>query len=266
MSVRTLSRRRSGRSSSSAVGSGSSRHGSEQARVVGVERDGERARRRRSRGRSSGLPLAVERERRRVDALGQAAESLPLGVEQPGAVGGVDTCESARLSRYPSSPSLETTTHARQVPAHRTPRPMRRFDADTTSERRIGRTASVGRSRLPCRRCTSRRGRRRSAWPGGGTQPGRRRRWRPRPSTPSAPRAWSARPYENDSCHGCGPSLFIASRCAVASSSLWPPERNTMPGTAAGTRRGSTATVASATSSTDACCRARRSPGAPCWA
>src|SRR5581483_9665752 len=38
----------------------------------------------------------------------------------------------------------------------------------------------------------------------------------------------SARPYENVSFHGCGPSLFISSRCAVASSSDWPPERNAM--------------------------------------
>src|SRR2546429_4441642 len=46
--------------------------------------------------------------------------------------------------------------------------------------------------------------------------------------------ACSARPYENESCQGCGPLAFIALRCAVASSSDWPPERNTIPGTAAG--------------------------------
>ena len=34
--------------------------------------------------------------------------------------------------------------------------------------------------------------------------------------------------------------LFMASRCAVASSSDWPPERNAMPGTAAGTQALST--------------------------
>ena len=49
--------------------------------------------------------------------------------------------------------------------------------------------------------------------------------------------AWSARPKEKESCHGCGPRAFIAFRCTVASSSDWPPERKTIPGTAAGTCR-----------------------------
>jgi hypothetical protein len=43
------------------------------------------------------------------------------------------------------------------------------------------------------------------------------------------------------------PSSFIFERWAVASSSLWPPDRNTTPGTAAGTTRGSSRRVASAT-------------------
>src|SRR5436190_878124 len=47
--------------------------------------------------------------------------------------------------------------------------------------------------------------------------------------------ACSARPYENDRCHGCGPIAFIALRFAVASSSDCPPDRNTIPGTAPGT-------------------------------
>ena len=38
-------------------------------------------------------------------------------------------------------------------------------------------------------------------------------------------------------------SLFMASRLTLASSSLWPPLRNTMPGTAAGTVRCSARTV-----------------------
>ena len=50
-------------------------------------------------------------------------------------------------------------------------------------------------------------GRGRSAARGAGTRPGRRRRSRRRPSTPSSAAACSARPYENDSCHGCGPVL-----------------------------------------------------------
>ncbi len=47
--------------------------------------------------------------------------------------------------------------------------------------------------------------------------------------------------------------MFIAFKCAVASAALWPPERNTMPGTALGTARFRHLTVASATSSTPAC-------------
>ena len=44
----------------------------------------------------------------------------------------------------------------------------------------------------------------------------------------------------------------IASRCAVAFSSVWPPERNTTPGSAAGTVRLRTRSVRSATSATPA--------------
>ena len=44
-----------------------------------------------------------------------------------------------------------------------------------------------------------------------------------------------ARPYENDGSHECGLMRFIALRCAVAVSSLWSPNRNTMPGKIAGT-------------------------------
>ena len=46
---------------------------------------------------------------------------------------------------------------------------------------------------------------------------------------------WSARPKENESSHGCGPVAFSALRFAVASSSDCPPDRKTIPGTAAGT-------------------------------
>mmetsp|Transcript_6264 Transcript_6264/g.22928 ORF Transcript_6264/g.22928 Transcript_6264/m.22928 type:complete len:243 (-) Transcript_6264:476-1204(-) len=63
----------------------------------------------------------------------------------------------------------------------------------------------------------------------------------------------NARPYENDSAHGfTAGSLFIAFRCAVASSSLCPPDRNRIPGTAGGTTRCSARTVSRATSSVDA--------------
>ena len=35
----------------------------------------------------------------------------------------------------------------------------------------------------------------------------------------------SARPYEKLNCQGCGASRFIASRLAVASSGVWPPDK-----------------------------------------
>ena len=47
----------------------------------------------------------------------------------------------------------------------------------------------------------------------------RRRRSPARRATPCSAGACSARPYENESSHGCGPSRFIAFRCAVAASS-----------------------------------------------
>ena len=46
---------------------------------------------------------------------------------------------------------------------------------------------------------------------------------------------------------------FIVLRCSVADTSLWPPERKTMPGTAAGTLLSMHSIVWRATSSTDAC-------------
>src|SRR5439155_682942 len=66
--------------------------------------------------------------------------------------------------------------------------------------------------------------------------------------------ACKARPNEKLSCHGKSLRRFIALRCSVACESVWPPERNTRPGTATGTTRFMQRTVASATSSTDACC------------
>ena len=74
----------------------------------------------------------------------------------------------------------------------------------------------------------------------------------------------SALPYENDRVHGWvfprASPLFIASRWAVASSSLCPPERNKTPGTAAGHVRRSAVTVAAATSARDAPA-SERAPG-----
>src|SRR2546425_6917665 len=60
----------------------------------------------------------------------------------------------------------------------------------------------------------------------------------------------SARAYENDNTHGAfGAIKFIALRWAVASTELWPPDRKLIDGTAAGTVRRNTASVARATSS-----------------
>src|SRR5438132_12833974 len=60
------------------------------------------------------------------------------------------------------------------------------------------------------------------------------------------------RPYEKDNVHGArtfAAYRLIASRLIVASSSDWPPERNTIPGTAAGTVARKHSTVRRATSS-----------------
>src|SRR5262249_54562284 len=54
-------------------------------------------------------------------------------------------------------------------------------------------------------------------------------------------------------CHGWGPMAFIALRCSVALSALWPPDKNAIPGTAAGTVRLKQRSVRSATSSPPAC-------------
>ena len=59
----------------------------------------------------------------------------------------------------------------------------------------------------------------------------------------------SARPYENVSGQGCGPSRFIAERLAVAASSLCPPLRKAMPGTSGGTSDLNTSRVRAAISS-----------------
>src|SRR5216117_4210150 len=71
------------------------------------------------------------------------------------------------------------------------------------------------------------------------------------PTLPGCPRQvfsaafCSAREYEKVSGHGSPFIAAMAFRCAVAASSDWPPERNTMPGCAAGTVRFSTRTVRS---------------------
>src|SRR3954468_19061939 len=67
-------------------------------------------------------------------------------------------------------------------------------------------------------------------------------------STLPAQAAWGAackaRPYENVTAQGRLPMALIADRCAVASSSDWPPDRKAMPGTADGTQSFRTRTVA----------------------
>ena len=127
---------------------------------------------------------------------------------------------------------------ARRGPRRSRRRPRRRRVTRASVTRWTSARTRDGATTRPSRRSARVRARARpgrSCARGAGTRPGPRSCSRRRPSTPATPRACSARPYENDSCHGCGPFLLIASRFAVASSSPWPPDRNTMPGTAAGT-------------------------------
>src|ERR1017187_10536965 len=66
---------------------------------------------------------------------------------------------------------------------------------------------------------------------------------------------WMARANENANAQGCRDlkRRFMAFNRAEASSPDWPPDKNAIPGTAAGTARNRHFTVASATSSTDSC-------------
>jgi len=61
---------------------------------------------------------------------------------------------------------------------------------------------------------------------------------------------YKALPYENDNAQGCALPLclFMASNSNVASSSLWPPDKNTIPGTAGTTVLDKAARVLWATS------------------
>lgn len=63
----------------------------------------------------------------------------------------------------------------------------------------------------------------------------------------------SARPKEKLNVHGTTPAAQMAFNRSVAATSLCPPERKTIPGTAAGTVRRKQRIVASATSATVAC-------------
>ena len=64
-----------------------------------------------------------------------------------------------------------------------------------------------------------------------------------------------ARANENANAHGSRDlkRIFMAFKRAEASSADWPPDKNAIPGTAAGTARKRQLTVASATSSTASC-------------
>src|SRR5713101_1323544 len=63
--------------------------GAQQAGVIGVQGDGERAARV-DLETEIGLPFALERHRRGIHSPRQAGEPHPLGVEEPGAVRGLD--------------------------------------------------------------------------------------------------------------------------------------------------------------------------------
>src|ERR1035438_2490013 len=62
--------------------------------------------------------------------------------------------------------------------------------------------------------------------------------------------AWSARPKEKLNLQGASPARQMAFNRSVATSSVCPPERNTIPGTAAGTARRKQRRVVSATTTT----------------
>ena len=87
-------------------------------------------------------------------------------------------------------------------------------------------------------------GQRSSSARDGRRRPGRRRHSPPcRSRPPAAPPAARGHRRRSRPRAGCR-CAFMASRCAVASSSDWPPERKAMPGTADGTQSFSTLTVA----------------------
>ena len=65
---------------------------------------------------------------------------------------------------------------------------------------------------------------------------------------------WSARPNEKLNFQGTSPDSQMAFNRCVAASALCPPERNTIPGTAAGTERRKHRRVASTTSPISGCC------------
>src|ERR1017187_8603116 len=79
--------------------------------------------------------------------------------------------------------------------------------------------------------------------------------WVSSPRQISKAGCWMARANENANAQGaCGLNLtFMAFKRAEAPSAGWPPDKNAIPGTAAGTDRKRHFTVASATSSTPSC-------------
>ena len=158
------------------------------------------ARRRRRHGRDSDARLA-SRPAARADATAR-----PLG-------SGSSRCRGSRRRRRPTSgaavrPRTTRTASRTAALAWHVHQLSARVDTALTT-----RTSPASAVHLPSR-----------------ARPFMRARWRnafwPAAAFASAPfqalsaAACSARPYENDTCHGCGPSLLIASRLAVASSSL----------------------------------------------
>src|SRR5271166_6138185 len=79
--------------------------------------------------------------------------------------------------------------------------------------------------------------------------------WAGSPRQISNAGCWMARANENANAHGSRDlnRTFMAFKRAEASSLDWPPDKNVIPGTAAGTARKRHLTVASATSSAVSC-------------
>ncbi len=75
-------------------------------------------------------------------------------------------------------------------------------------------------------------------------RPAPRRRWPRRRATPRAARPEAPGRRRSSAPRAASPIAFIAFRRSVASSSLWPPERKAIPGTASGTTRRNSARCA----------------------
>ena len=179
--------------------------------------------------------LGVVRHRRRRGVAEHASRARRL--------------EPRRRARRPRRARRARSTRRDELPSGRASHA--RVAGAATAEGRFGGppdatlTDAVRRERPARRRRSSRRRRRaRSSARGAANASCAASTLAGSPPHASSADACSARPYENESGHG-PPSWLIALRFSVASTSDWPPERNTIPGTSAGTWRRKLCTVSS---------------------